>query len=96
MFTDLHVRLTAYFLFRHTGIMETFHSLSLGYAWKRNDYDYDILVIRKSLAVIDHNHHMLLPLKINAATGKPVCSNKWTKAMKAYTPTFMRVRKCAY
>ena len=78
--------------FCHTGNLEVYHSLMLKYCPKRQEFDYDQMVTRTTLAVIDHNLNQNRDHKINKngekayklvcpkATGqwvvKPVFKNK--------------------
>ena len=41
--------------FCHTGCLEVYHSLMLKYVPKRQEFDFDQMVARTALAVIDHN-----------------------------------------
>ena len=41
--------------FCHTGSLEVYHSLMLKYVPKRQEFDFDQMVARTALAVIDHN-----------------------------------------
>ena len=41
--------------FCHTGNLEVYHSLLTKYVPKRQDFDYDQMICRTAIAVIDHN-----------------------------------------
>lgn len=90
-FLILATMLTVSSLSRHTGTLEVFHSTSLAYTAKRHDYDYDVMKMRKQLAVLDHNHHLLRELKWDAEKNEPVKYNRSSKKSHCYVPVFVKV-----
>lgn len=76
--------------------MEVFHSSALAYASKRFDYDYDTMFMRKSMAVLDYNHHLHRRLKTDPVTGQPIVYNKWSRAANNFTPVFPKVSSLVF
>ena len=42
----------------HTAELESFHSLLTKYSPKRQEFDYDVMLARSQLAIMDHNHNV--------------------------------------
>ena len=69
--------------FRHTGALENYHNLTLGYAAKRFVYDYVALRARTQLATIDHNKHVGRRQRVDK-NGQPVFSRRFNKRSRRY------------
>ena len=57
----------------HTAELESFHSLLTKYSPKRQEFNYDVMLARFHLAIMDHNHNVN---RNQAITSKPPAQGK--------------------
>ncbi|KAL2102342.1 hypothetical protein ACEWY4_001510 [Coilia grayii] len=83
--------------FKHTGSLEVFHSVMLKYMPKRLHFDYDTMVARTQLAILDNNYNVGREQAMTSE-GIPRFSMVFTKhskdwvAKKIYEPTSQSFR----
>lgn len=80
----------SFFDLRNTGLLESYNGLTLKYCSKRIGLPYDLMTMRKDLAALDHNHHVLRSYK-KKGDGQICAHNVWKKSTKAYSLRFEKV-----
>jgi len=78
--------------FRHTGLLESFHNVTLAYTPKRVVFDYDTMFARKRMAAIDHNSH--IHRKVIRDYGEtPRIGKRWSKRADDWILYFIKEDK---